>query len=128
MDIPFAPCLISGGEGLVERGDIWEFTAILYLVRMAEVSNSHKHLNYMKFAYQALPGLRRDKRFRKRWREALDCLKNIHYRNPASMQFLRPIDPDTWRSLSWMLHIKSWDFSSETPAYLMPRVPNGREG
>lgn len=115
MGIPFAPCLIDDAEGLVERGDIWGFTAILYLVRMAEASNSHKHLNYMKYAYQALPGLCRDRRFLKRWREVLDCLKKIHYRNLTTMQFLRPLESVIERQIYSKQHI--------TRRLLRPRDP-----
>ena len=45
MGAPFPPSWVYDTEALIERGDIWGFTALLYLVRMAEAErNAIGHL------------------------------------------------------------------------------------
>ena len=92
-DLPFPPCFINDTETLIERGDLYGFTAIIYLVRLAEAErNALNHMQYIQCAYRALPGLCRHPLFAKYWEEALSCLKNIHYREMTSILLVRPID------------------------------------
>ncbi|MBE8718560.1 hypothetical protein [Cellvibrio polysaccharolyticus] len=92
MGLSFPPCLINDTDTLIERGDIYGFTAILYLVRIAEAEkDAIAHFYYMGAAYSALPGLCRNQLFRKRWREVLDCLQSIHCRVMTSMFIVKPI-------------------------------------
>jgi hypothetical protein len=115
-DLPFPPCFINDTETLIERGDLYGFTAIIYLVRLAEAErNALNHMLYIQCAYRALPGLCRHPLFAKYWEEALSCLKNIHYREMTSILLVRPIDAI----------IKKQIFSPEhiTRRLLRPRDP-----
>ncbi|PUA28806.1 MAG: hypothetical protein B0W54_10335 [Cellvibrio sp. 79] len=92
-DLPFPPCFIYDTETLIERGDIFGFTAIIYLVRLAETErNALHHMQYIQCAYRALPGLCRHPLFAKYWEVSLNCLKSIHYREMTSILLVRPID------------------------------------
>lgn len=92
LEFSFPHCLINDIETLIERGDIYGFTAILYWVRIAEAEkDADAHFYYMAAAYRSLPGLCRNQLFRKRWREVLDCLQSIHCRVMTSMFLLKPI-------------------------------------
>lgn len=82
---------ISNTQGLIERGDVYGFAGILYLLRRAEAEkNTLLHLNYIQDAYQAFPGMCRTTPIRKRWEEALECLMIIHARVPTSLLLVRP--------------------------------------
>lgn len=78
-------------ETLFQRGDIYGFMGLLYLVRKAEIENDHfGHLESIKYAYRALPGLCRYKYFRRRWKEFYEALIGIQCRMPASSMMLMP--------------------------------------
>lgn len=92
MGLSFPHCQTNDIETLIERGDIYGFTAILYWVRIAEAEkDADAHFYYMAAAYRSFPGLCRNQLFRKRWREVLDCLQSIHCRVMTSMFLLKPI-------------------------------------
>lgn len=116
MGIPFPPSWLYDTEALIERGDIWGFTAILYLVRMAEAErNSIDHLDYMKCLYRALPGLCRNTLFYKRWRDTYQCVKHIHYREPTSVLLMRPRNRVLAKQIQSKTHV--------TRRVLRPRCP-----
>lgn len=116
MGVPFPPCWIYDTEALIERGDIWGFTAILYLVRMAEAErNAIDHLEYMKCLYRALPGLCRNILFYRRWKDTYQCVKHIHYREPTSVLLMRPIDSVLERQILSNEHITRRVFRPRNP-------------
>ncbi len=91
MGLPSLPCMINDTSSLIERGDIYGFTSILYLLRMAEVKNrALDHQQYIKDVYQAMPGLCRHKYFQKRWSELFECVFQLHCRVPTSILLVRP--------------------------------------
>jgi hypothetical protein len=113
---PFPPCLINDTEALIERGDLYGFTAILYLLRMAETErDALNHAHYVACAYSALPSLCRQRLFTKRWKEVLDCLRSLHYRLPTSILLVRPIVPIIRKQIFSAEHI--------TRQSLRPRDP-----
>jgi hypothetical protein len=117
---PFPPCFINDAETLIERGDLYGFTAIIYLVRLAEAErNALDHMQYMKCAYRALPGLCRHPSFTEYWKEALNCLKLIHYRVTTSILLVRPIVEVIEKQILSQEHI--------TRTVLRPRDPETQQ-
>ncbi|MEZ5506442.1 MAG: hypothetical protein R3F38_10880 [Gammaproteobacteria bacterium] len=90
-DYPFPPIYLYDSEGLFERGDVFGFTGILYLVRKAEAErDSDRHFDAMMHAYRAFPAMCRTTPILSRWREALHCLRLIHARVLTTTMLLRP--------------------------------------
>jgi len=76
---------------LFQRGDIHGFTAILILLREAELDNdAYRHEQYMKDAYRSLPSFCRDKRFKKRWIDFYEALKDIHVNMYSTHRLIQP--------------------------------------
>lgn len=82
---------IFNTQDLIERGDVYGFAGILYLLRRAEAEKKAlMHLEFIKDAYQAFPGMCRTSPIRNRWKEALECLTIIQARVPTSVLLVRP--------------------------------------
>ncbi len=114
--VPFPPTWIYDVETLVERGDIWGFTAILYLVRMAEAErNAIYHLEFMQYLYRALPGLCRNVLFFRRWKDTYQCVKDIHFREPTSVLAVQSIDSVLKRQIFSKVHITRRMFRPRDP-------------
>ena len=88
------PISILGEENfdtLYQRGGIYSFIAILYLVRKAEANGDGvQHYYAMTYAYKSFPSLARNRHFKRRWRELLAALKQIHLRVPTSWLLVQP--------------------------------------
>lgn len=82
-------------DTLFQRGDIYGFMAILYLVRKAEIENDlSNHIFYMKDAYRAFPAFCKNRYFNHNWDDYLTALVKIQSRMSASLYLLIP-DFDT---------------------------------
>ena len=90
-ELLFRANLLNDSKSLLQRGDIYGFIGILYLVRKAEADNDVElHLEFMKDAYTAFPAAFRHPNFRPRWRQFYDCLFWVHARVPMSLTLCRP--------------------------------------
>ena len=89
---PQPPLVYRGdSEALAERGDIYGFMAILYLIRKAENDNDiDAHIVHMSHAYNAFAGFARHVNFRHRWKELLEALQVVQARLPVSSLLIIP--------------------------------------
>jgi len=78
-------------DNLVKRKDIHGFTAILILLREAELDrNCLYHEIYLKSAYKALAWVCRDTTFKYRWHELYEALKDVHFNMHSSYRLIQP--------------------------------------
>lgn len=89
------PFLLNTHEGdsdtLFQRGDIYGFIGILYLVRKAEIKNDvDTHAIHLRYAYKAFPALCRYHHFKHARDELLTALVRIHRRMRSSLYTIAP--------------------------------------
>jgi hypothetical protein len=78
-------------DALYQRGGIYSFIAILYLVRKAEAAGDGiQHFHAMSYAYKSFPSLARNRYFYRRWRELFAALIQVHLRVPTSWFLVQP--------------------------------------
>jgi hypothetical protein len=78
-------------DNLVRRKDILGFTAILILLREAELDkNCLYHEKYLKDAYKSLAWVCRDITFKNRWSELYEAVKDIHFNMYSSYRIVQP--------------------------------------
>ena len=78
-------------DSLFQRGALYGFQCIVYLMRKAEIENNNlAFLEYLKFAYRAFPGLCRYRYFTHRWPQFLDALIRLHSRVPLTVMIVSP--------------------------------------
>ena len=83
--------LLKDSDSLFQRGDLYGFQCILFLMRMAEANNDQlMYLHFLKDAYKALPGLCRYRYFRNRWEEFLDAMIGLQSRMPLTNMLVMP--------------------------------------
>jgi hypothetical protein len=76
---------------LYQRGGIFSFIAILYLVRRAEAEgDADLHLEAVKHAYKSFPSLARHQDFIGHWQDLLKALQLIHLRVMTSTLLVQP--------------------------------------
>lgn len=82
---------LQDSDALFQRGDLYGFQCILFLMRMAEVKNDQlMYLHYLKDAYKALPGLCRYRYFTSRWGEFLNAMIGLQTRMPLTTLLVKP--------------------------------------
>jgi hypothetical protein len=80
---------------LYQRGGIFGFIAIMYVMRKAEAErDADLHLEAVKFAYKSFPSFARHPHFKKRWREILSALIGVHSRVTTSILQVLPDDKE----------------------------------
>lgn len=83
--------LFEDSDALFQRGDLYGFQCILFLMRLAETQNDQlMYLQYLKDAYKALPGLCRYRYFTSRWEEFLDAMIGLQSRMPLTAMLVMP--------------------------------------
>ena len=76
---------------LYQRGGIFSFIAILYLVRRAETEgDTYLHLEAVKHAYKSFPSLARHQDFIGHWQGILKAFQLIHLRVTTSALLVQP--------------------------------------
>ncbi len=76
---------------LYQRGGVFSFIAILYLVRRAEAEgDGHLHLEAIKHAYKSFPSLARHQDFIGHWKDILKAFQLIHLRVTTSALLVQP--------------------------------------
>jgi len=76
---------------LYQRGGVFSFIAILYLVRRAEAEgDTDLHLEAVKHAYKSFPSLARHQDFIGYWQDLLKAFQLIHLRVTASTLLVQP--------------------------------------
>ena len=76
---------------LYQRGGIFSFIAILYIVRLAEVKkDSFLHLKAVMYAYKSFPSLARHPDFIGHWEDILTAFIQVHHRVEITMLKLTP--------------------------------------
>lgn len=82
---------LQDSDALFQRGDLYGFQSILFLMRMAESQNNQlMYLHYLKDAYRALPGLCRYRYFTNRWEAFLDAMIGLQSRMPLTAMLVKP--------------------------------------
>lgn len=76
---------------LYQRGGVFSFIAILYLVRRAEAEgDAYLHLEAVKHAYKSFPSLARHQDFIGHWQDILKAFQLIHLRVTTSALLVQP--------------------------------------
>jgi hypothetical protein len=76
---------------LYQRGGVFSFIAILYIVRRSEAEgDTFMHLEAVKYAYKSFPSLARHPDFIHHWRDILKAFQLIHLRVTTSFLLVRP--------------------------------------
>ena len=76
---------------LYERGGIFSFISILYIVRRAEAEGNHLlHIEAVRYAYKSFPSLARHPDFITHWREILSAFEKVHWRLITTGLLLAP--------------------------------------
>jgi hypothetical protein len=76
---------------LYQRGGIFSFIAILYIVRRSESEgDAYLHLEAVKHAYKSFPSLARHQDFIGHWQDILKAFQLIHLRVPTSALLVQP--------------------------------------
>lgn len=82
---------MKDSDSLFQRGDLYGFQCIIFLMRMAEANNDQlMYLHYLKDAYKALPGLCRYRYFTSRWEEFLNAIIGLQSRMPLTSMLVIP--------------------------------------
>tara|TARA_R110001592_G_scaffold363263_1_gene682784 strand:+ start:8203 stop:9015 length:813 start_codon:yes stop_codon:yes gene_type:complete len=110
---------LQDSDSLFQRGDLYGFQCILFLMRMAEAKNDQlMYLHYLKDAYKALPGLCRYRYFTGRWEEFLDAMIGLQSRMPLTSMLVMPNKKIIKKQIESKQHITFRAFRPRNPKTL----------